>query len=218
VEEPLLRSALDHLVITAGTRAAGMAYVADVLGVAPREGGEHSRMGTHNALLRLGEAEYLEVLAANPDAPVPARPRWFDLDRHGANAEPSLVTWVVRTSDIHAAASRSPIPLGQIEAMTRGSLSWLITIPADGSSPLGGAAPVLIQWSTTDHPAASLPDMGCQLEELVIHHAEADRLDEFLKDIGLEGPVALARPDPDRGPGLTARIRTPTGSVLIAGL
>lgn len=212
----MLRSALDHLVITAGTRAAGMAYVADVLGVAMREGGEHPRMFTHNALLRLGEAEYLEVIAANPDAPAPARPRWFDLDRHGADAEPRLVTWVVRTSDIQAAASRSPIPLGQIEAMTRGSLSWLITIPPDGSLPLGGAGPDLIQWSTTEHPAASLPDMGCRLEELVIHHAEADRLEEFLKDIGFEGRVACARPEPNHGPGLTARMRTPTGSVLIA--
>ena len=29
----MLTSALDHLVVTAGTRAAGMAYVADALGV-----------------------------------------------------------------------------------------------------------------------------------------------------------------------------------------
>jgi hypothetical protein len=213
----LLRSALDHLVITAGSRAAGMAYVADALGVAMREGGEHPRMGTHNALLGLGEAEYLEVIAADPDAPAPARPRWFELDRHGADAEPRLAAWVVRTDDIHAAVDRSSIPLGQVEAMSRGSLSWLITIPPDGRLPLGGAVPALIEWPTAEHPAASLPDMGCRLEELVIHHVEAERLEEFLKDIGFEGPVTVARPEPNLGPGLTARIRTPTGSVLIAG-
>ena len=37
-------------------------------GVAPQPGGKHVAMGTHNALLRLGERVYLEIIAIDPEA------------------------------------------------------------------------------------------------------------------------------------------------------
>lgn len=214
---PMLRSALDHLVITAGSRERGAAHLAALLGVALREGGEHPRMGTHNALLRLGEAAYLEVIAVNPQAPAPARPRWFELDRDGPDAQPRLATWVVRTNDIHRASGLTAAPLGQVEAMTRGSLSWHITIPSDGHLPWGGVIPTILQWSTPSHPATLLPDMGCSLEALEIRHANADRLESMLTDIGFDGPVELGRPSSGRPAGLSARIQTPGGVVLLGG-
>ena len=67
-----LRSVIDHLVVTACSREAGSAWIAERLGVAPRLGGEHAKMGTHNALVRLGETIYLEVIAVNPDAARPS--------------------------------------------------------------------------------------------------------------------------------------------------
>ena len=62
----------DHLVITAPSLAAGIAYVRDTLGVTPEPGGRHPHMGTHNALLKLGPDSYLEVLAVDPEAAAPA--------------------------------------------------------------------------------------------------------------------------------------------------
>jgi hypothetical protein len=59
----MLKSAIDHLVVTAGSRSAGAIYLAEVLGVEPLEGGEHARMGTHNALVRIGESAYIEAIA-----------------------------------------------------------------------------------------------------------------------------------------------------------
>ena len=61
---------IDHLTITAPSLERGAAFVAEALGVALQPGGEHPRMGTHNQLLRLGDDCYLEVIAANPVAPV----------------------------------------------------------------------------------------------------------------------------------------------------
>ena len=55
---------LDHLVVTAPTLEGGVEYVADCLGVLPVPGGVHPRMGTHNALVRLGTSQYLEVIGA----------------------------------------------------------------------------------------------------------------------------------------------------------
>ena len=54
------------------------------LGAAPAAGGKHVGMGTHNRLLAIGSPAfpkaYLEIIAIDPDAPPPTRPRWFGLD------------------------------------------------------------------------------------------------------------------------------------------
>ena len=70
----------DHLVLAARDLDRGGAWLEDRLGVALTAGGRHSRMGTHNRLLSLGENFYLELIAIDPQAPPPDRPRWFGLD------------------------------------------------------------------------------------------------------------------------------------------
>lgn len=213
-----LKSVIDHLVVTAGSRDAGSAWLAERLGVEPRRGGEHPRMGTHNALVRLGAAAYLEAIAVNPAAARPSRARWFGLDRLPACAAPQLATWVVRTTDIDAAAvTLGSLVLGPIEDMARDSLTWRITIPDDGRMPLDGAAPSLIQWSGTEHPAAALPDVGCELEELAIRHPQADLVGALLREIGFDGPVKLSLAESGRS-RLTARIRTPAGPRVLGDL
>ena len=118
-------------------------------------------MGTHNALLRLGERVYLEIIAIDPDGAKPPRPRWFDLDDIALQSElterPQLVHWVARTPDIERSAAASPIPLGAITPMERGDYRWRITIPDDGKRPGKGIVPTLIQWDVRDasgRPAA----------------------------------------------------------------
>jgi hypothetical protein len=95
--------------------------------------------------------------------------------------------------------------------MSRGALNWLITIPADGSVPLDGVAPALIEWQTEVHPATRLPDCGLSLVELKIFHPDPDRIERLLRSIGLAGPVCVAAP-PDKGAAhLLACINTPQG-------
>ncbi len=77
---PFRMSKLDHLAIVAPTLEEGVAYVEKTLGVPMAAGGKHPEMGTHNRLLRLGDDIYLEVIAVDPEAPRPERPRWFGLD------------------------------------------------------------------------------------------------------------------------------------------
>lgn len=215
----MIRCELDHLVITAPTLEVGARFVMRSLGVSPQVGGEHAKMGTHNLLLRIGEASYLEVISPNPTAPSPARPRWFELDGLRADSAPRLAAWVARAPDIQAAVAACPEELGGIETMSRGNLRWRITIPEDGGLPLGGVAPALIEWrEENNHPARRLPDSGCALVGLSLFHSEPARVTELLGAIGFEGPVTVATSTAGQGPSLTAEFHTTGGPrVLSAG-
>jgi hypothetical protein len=205
----MFRKFIDHLVITAPSLEAGATYVHDALGVSPRPGGEHLRMGTHNLLLRLGESSYLEVIAANPAAARPTRPRWFALDALGADAKPSLATWVARTADIRAGSKAATEQLGAIESMSRGALEWLITLPADGSLPLDGVAPALIEWHSDTHPASRLDDYGLSLRKLELFHPDPERVTRLLKSLAIDGPVVVEKSAVTAR--LVAHIETPQG-------
>jgi hypothetical protein len=158
---------LDHLVIAARTLEEGGAWVEAKLGVAPVAGGKHPTMGTHNRLLRIGPREFLEVIAIDPEAPPPQRPRWFDLDSPGMRARleegPALIHWVERTADLEAALRDYSEPV-QILSFARGPYRWRLGVPRDGRRPRGGSLPRLIQWEGAMHPADALPESGCRLE------------------------------------------------------
>ena len=200
------RCEIDHVVITAPDLASGVEYVRQRLGVAPRPGGKHARLGTHNCVLKLGESSYLEVIAPDPDAPKPDRPRWFELDRVGS---PRLATWVARTTDIHATVAAASEPLGSVEPMSRGELRWLITIPPDGRLPLGGTAPALIEWKTKPHPASTLPESACSLVRLEAFHPDATRVSALLESIGAAGAISVSPLPPGSRPYVVGHILTP---------
>jgi Glyoxalase-like domain len=187
-----LQTQLDHLVFAAPNLIEGVQYLEDQLGIQLQPGGEHPRMGTHNALLKVGTHAYLEVIAINPAADNPGRPRWFDLDNRPIDAPTSLCTWVARSNDIHSAATHAPHWFGAIVPMQRGALNWLISIPADGRLALGGLCPSLIEWPHGLHPSSSLEDRGCTLLGLELYHPQAAILQELLWEIGFEGEISIS--------------------------
>lgn len=214
---------IDHLVVAAASLEAGASWLEERLGVALSPGGEHARMGTHNRLLRLGPRLYLEVIAVNPAAPPPRRPRWFGLDSPEVAARirerPRLIHWVASTGDIASASAACPEHLGEILEMSRGDFSWRISVPADGRLPgdgrsiplTAGLVPSLIQWDTPSHPAERLPDAGCSLLKLEGFHPEPQRIGRALAALGLAGTLALYPVEAGETPTLVAYIRTPGG-------
>jgi len=216
VESQRTAPSLDHLVVAATTLAEGIDHLAALTGAAPRIGGKHVGMGTHNALLRLGSRVYLEIIAIDPDAEPPARPRWFDLDDPDLRADlvggPRLVHWVVRTTGIDALAARSPIALGPVHAASRGDFRWRITIPDDGARPGGGIVPTLIQWDVDAHPADALPASSVSLAGLAATHPEPAPVRRALAALGVDGVLPVSY---DREIRLAAMLRTPRGPVTL---
>ena len=211
-----MTTALDHLIVAAAELADGIDYIARVTGVTPRPGGKHVAMGTHNALLRLGDRIYLEVLAIDPDGVKPARPRWFDLDDPTLQAElrerPRLIAWAARTDDIDGAVARCPIALGRVCPFERGEYRWRITISDDGKRPGSGLAPTLIQWDVAAHPADALPDSGVAVAAMAGAHPEPDAIRSALLTLGLAAVLPLTKA---RQAGLTVKLTSPRGIVSL---
>ncbi|MFY7856761.1 MAG: VOC family protein [Rubrivivax sp.] len=207
---------VDHLVIAADTLDTGVRWCQEVLGVEPGPGGRHPLMGTHNRLLNIASlahpGAYLEIIAIDPDAPPPGRPRWFGLDARPPGACPSLVHWVAKVEGVAllAQACRSlGLDPGQPVATHRdspaGRLAWTLTLRDDGRPQAGGAMPSLIEWQGTLHPAKMLPPSGVELESLVTG--------------GLPHGVAALLESPALGTGgdhaLSVVLRTPRGPVTL---
>jgi len=119
-----------------------------------------------------------------------------------------LKTWVVRTEDIYSTVKTCSESVGDIEAMSRGEINWLITIPKDGSIPIDGGAPALIQWQAEPHPASRLEDHGLSLIKLQIFHPDPKRLLRFLNSIDLDCGVEVLHSKTTK---LVAHIETPQG-------
>jgi hypothetical protein len=196
---------LDHLVVIAPSLAAGAQFVARALGVTPGPGRKHPHMGSHNLLLSLGTAVYLEVAATDPEAGPISRPRWFGLDDLTDTSPPRLAAWVAGTDDLGPGSD----DLGRAETMQRAGRTWQMTVMPDGRPPMSGAAPVLIQRSGHVHPAAALAPSGLRFRQLRIEHPDAEKVRALLARIGLaQAEVCVAEGATCK---LVAEIETPLG-------
>jgi hypothetical protein len=210
------RASLDHLTVAALTIEQGVAHVERALGVVVPFGGAHPLMGTHNHLMQLGDGIFLEIIAPDPAA-TPQRTRWFGLDdpmmRASLKDAPRLVHWVARVPDLTLALREIQADLGEAVPVTRGTLSWLISVPRDGSMPFDGAFPTLIEWPAGPHPSTRMADLGCKLELLSIVHPEALSLSKALSPVMADDRVVIATGSATQ---LRATINTPNGQRQLA--
>jgi len=152
------RLALDHLVYGVPNLERAIGDFEERLGVAPVFGGRHEGLGTHNAILPLANETYLELIASDPDGPVPNQPRPFGLDTLHRSR---LVTWAARSrsieTDVECARERGFDP-GLVLPVSRKdpngeTLHWKLTLRRE---PFGdGLVPFLIDWGDSRHPAAA---------------------------------------------------------------
>jgi hypothetical protein len=199
---------LDHLVIAASNLEHGVTWLETKLGVTMQAGGKHPLFGTHNALLKLGESTYLEVIAVDPDAPKPTRARWFELDNAHMLERPKLIHWVARTDNLELAVQEFS-QLGRILEASRGNLSWQITVPDDGNLNFEGLIPTLISWRGI-HPTSQLEPQNCKLLQLQSSHPEPQLVNDMLERMGAQSILEVSDAPIAK---LKAIIQTPHGRV-----
>ena len=210
----MLITTIDHIVFGAYSLDEGVDFIYHKLGVMPLQGGKHPLMGTHNALLKLGRSIYLEIIAIDPDATKPNRPRWFGLDDLQPASKPKLLTWVVRTNDIQEAMKRSGLNHGTIESLQRGVYKWCLTVTADGAMPLQGVAPAIIQWRGIYHPAKHLPGSNVSLLKIEAFLPNALELNDSLRAIGYRGRFLAEPLASNSKPLLRLTLSGPNGSAV----
>ena len=207
------RLTLDHLVYAVSDLDESIATFESSLGVAPRFGGRHTGIGTHNAVLSLGDDSYVELIARDPQTQTPGTGLPFGLDTLTA---PRLVTWAVRSHAIDHDVERSRaggFDPGVVLDMTRdepdGSVvRWKLSLQ---TKPFGeGLVPFVIDWGSSRHPAqtASGEPTGCSLESLLAHHPDPQSILAAFEALGCELPVESAE-----SPGMLASLRGPAGSL-----
>ena len=198
-------STLDHLVIAAADLEEGARWIEERIGVSLDAGGRHDTFGTHNRLLSLGPDSYLEVIAVDPDAPPPGRPKWFELDtsamRERLAAGPALIHWVVRVGSVDEIAD----PLELVAGTTAGSSECHET----GVRRLAGS-PRHTSSGALRLRRPSLPDKGIRLESLVVATREPELVRNLVRDVG--GPVSVTA----GSDVLSATLTTPHGHAVLA--
>jgi len=203
---------LDHVVYAVPDLGVAIDELAARTGVRPTRGGQHIRLGTHNALLALGPDMYLEIIAPDREQPPPAMPRPFGLD---TLTTPRLLTWALKAPDIdtHVAAARAAAyDPGVVMSMCRARpdgvrLAWRLTLTPRLQG--DGLVPFLIDWGTTPHPAAGAA-AGCVLIELRAEHPEPAIIRPLLKALNAELPLSAGA-----AAALIATMETPRGRVQL---
>lgn len=205
---------IDHLIFGAPDLEQGIEIIQEKLGVEPVQGGQHTRQGTHNALIGLGPGCYLEIIAPDSTLPAVAAPLWMGLSEL---TRPRLIWWAARVPELGAwkqYAERQGIELGDIRSGRRSLpdgqlLQWRMTDPHRYQ--LSGLQPFFLEWKHGIHPSDSLTH-PCRLIELRGRHPRPKEISGQLQKLRLDIPI-----DPAAHAGLMCRIETPAGEVLLEG-
>ena len=156
-----MKNHIDHIVIGSGNLQDGTKILENKLNTKFSIGGEHHIMGTHNNLLKLQSNTYLEIIANNPNVENPSRQRWFSLDEEITRKKilhfPRILNWVLEVENIENTKKNCGYDPGEILQISRGELTWKITVPSNGMLVDNGVLPTLIEWPNDKHPSKNLP-------------------------------------------------------------
>ncbi|MBK8159020.1 MAG: VOC family protein [Rhodospirillaceae bacterium] len=189
---------LDHLTVIAPTLREGVSHVQECLDIEVPFGTRHDYMGTHNHRLQLGNNVYLEIVARDPDGTEPGRPRWFGLDNQAQiradwHEGRRLRGWVASTVAIGPLVSRHRAIFGDKVPLPADNPTFDFAIPADGSLPLDGAAPSLIDHRGDPTSMTSIPDLGARLLSLTLRHPDPAAIEALYLALAIDRPPALVR-------------------------
>lgn len=188
---------LDHLTVIAPTLAEGVSHVRASLDLDVPFGQSHDYMGTHNHLLQLGDSVYLEIVALDPAGRSPGRRRWFGLDdqkslRAAWDAGRRLRGWVARTNGIDVILAGREAVFGRKVALPVLNPTFDFSIPDDGSLPLDGALPSIIDRRGKPRSMATIADLGARLRSFVLGHPEPETVVRLYRELAIDRPPAVA--------------------------
>jgi len=204
---------LDHITVVAPTLVEGVSHVRNCLDLEVPFGTRHDYMGTHNHRLQLGNSVYLEIVAVDPEGTEPGRPRWFGLDnqekvRADWDQGRRLRGWVANTDAIDAVVSAHRAIFGAKVSLPTANPTFDFAIPENGSLPLDGVAPSIIDHRGDPTSMAEIPDLGARLRSLILEHPDPAAIETLYRELRIDGPPVIVQAPKVR---YRAVIETPAG-------
>ena len=182
-----MNSHIDHIVIGAANLISGTKILETKLSTKFSPGGEHHVMGTHNKLLKLQSDIYLEIISNNPNVDNPSRPRWFSLDeartKEKIKHSPRALCWVLEVDNIEDTVKKCGYNPGEILQISRGELTWKITVPSNGRLVDNGVLPALIEWQSDQHPSKKLTNNQVSINKLSLFHPEPYKIKNIISNL-----------------------------------
>jgi hypothetical protein len=193
---------IDHVILAIDSLDRGVELLHIATGVTAANGGAHLGRGTQNALMSLGDGQYLELIAPNPADPSPPILGAISLEFTKYQSL-TPIGWAIRAEDAtaeHARLLARGLPVSELRpgSRTRADkqvLRWTTFDPWKGHS---GVLPFVIAWAPeTPHPSQDSPN-GCTLAGIEIASPNADSLRQRFASAGwpipiVDGPVEHLR-------------------------
>jgi len=204
---------LDHIMYGVPDLDSGIAALQTLTGVRAEPGGSHPGAGTRNALLALGDKQYLEIIAPDPDQELKGTlgEALIRQDRPGVRA------WAVATNALTEVAgianrfgfdSRGIIDMSRTQGDGQ-ALHWQLGFLRHR------LLPFFIDWLDAPHPCETATK-GCKLTHLEISVDHADAYANFLAALGLAPTlIGVHSGSPGGGEGFSATLQTPKGQVVL---
>ncbi len=206
-----MAATLDHVLWGSRDLDVAVADLYERTGVRAVFGGHHPELGTQNALVRLDEHAFLEIIA-----PAPALPAGSLARQLAALAEPTVLMWAARTDDAAALAARakslgfSATSVGGHRARAGGgTVRWTNVFVGDHGS--GTLVPFFIEWDDGYHPAEDATP-GLAMTSFSIETSEPARLRAILAALEVKASVRKGRHE-----RLRLAIDTPRGPLVLSG-
>ena len=205
----MLDSKIDHIVYCVPDLKSGIESIQKMTGAKVYPGGKHLNQGTHNAIVRIGEKSYLEIIAKDVENTTLKGARWMGVDY--VTDQPRITRWAVQaevnTSNLNILRQFDRL-LGQPLSGSRlkpdgKKLEWEMSMPMP--EPMINSCPFLIDWGHRIHPVDELP-MECALLDIQLQSTNPQNLKAVLSELGIYLPVVKSKMD-----RIEAIIKSPFG-------
>ena len=67
--------------------------------------------------------------------------------------------------------------------MSRGELTWKITVPSNGGIPDDGVLPTLIEWPKDQHPSKKLTTSKVSIDKISLFHPESYKIKNIISNL-----------------------------------
>lgn len=203
---------IDHLVYAVRNLEEAVELFGTRLGIHPVVGGYHQNFGTKNALIRLDDGIYFEILAIDDNNKEVVKPRWMGVDFLTQNR---ITRWAITSNELERDGEILEDYKKGLGKLIKGSrrtpdgklLQWQLVAPL--AAPEVELIPFCIDWSHSEtHPFQQLPSMDCKLLEMSFSHPQPELISNIFEQLGIDFGI-----EKRSAATITAKIRGPKGII-----